>query len=103
MKHIVMWKIKDENKLENSKKIKPMSKKRLEYYSSKEFYDSHPDLMPSDVYIYEGRLIRQKEWDKSIRKFERRVDFEIRMEKMKEFVKGITEKVKNFFRRSDKK
>ena len=89
--------------LENSKNIKPMSKKRLEYYNSKKFYDSHPDLMPSDVYIYEGRVIRQKEWDKSIKKFERRVDFEIRMEKMKEFVKNIPEKVKKFFGQSDKK
>ena len=42
---------------------------------------SHPDLIPSDVYIYEGRVIRQKEWDKSIRKFERGLDFEIQMEK----------------------
>lgn len=89
--------------LAKNKNIKSISKRRAEYYNSREFYDSHPDLMPSDPYIYEGRIITQKEWDKSIKKFERRIDFEIRKDKIKEYIMGIPKKIKNFFKKSDNK
>lgn len=34
--------------------------------NSREFYDKHPDLMPSDLYLYLGRIVSRKEIDKGI-------------------------------------
>ena len=79
---------------------KPMSKKQIEYYGSKKFYDSHPDLIPSNILIYEGKITTQKEWDKAIKGFERRVDFEILIENVKTYIKNIPNKIKKFFNKN---
>lgn len=73
---------------EKAKRLKPMSGKRIKYYDSQKFYKLHPDLAPGDIYLSENRIISQKEWDKSIKKFERQISFEIFTEKLKNNIKN---------------
>ena len=76
------------------------AKKSAKYWNDKRFYMQHPELMPSNVYLYEGALISQKQWDKAIRTFERQVDFEIFRKNLKEKIKDFGSKVMRFFRKS---
>ena len=76
---------------------KSIQKKQIEYYGSKKYYDTHPDLIPSDISIYEGRIISQKKWDKAIKRYERNIDFKIFINNVKEHLINIPNKIKKIF------
>lgn len=47
------------------------AKKTNNYYDSKEFYKTHPDLMPRNVYLQEGRVIDMKNVRKTLADFDK--------------------------------
>lgn len=82
------------------KKSEYSSPKKVKYCNDRRFYMKHPELMPSDVYLYEGALISQKQWDKAIRKFEKQIDFEIFRKSLREKIKDFASKIVKFFKKN---
>lgn len=70
--------------------------------NTKKFYRRHKDILPADMMFYEGRLISEKEWNRTLKMDALQFKIELFIDNCKDKLKKTYTNVKSWFKSNTK-